>query len=229
MKKLNKLFMALFAVFFLNYNANAGLLDGASSLLGSGGDSAFNLDESVGLQNQVLSDYLVGSAEFNKALVIIMDAYNLKDESSKLKAQQKFLDGGDIESSGFNDNMKEVAVLHKDSIEVIKGKISSGTALDEAGKAKLANAYPPFFSGLFKTGLAVKTGLDTFKSIKDEGAKNPLILTKFVGLATIAGEVGTSLPMMIETSSLLMKYGKDNGIEIPAETKKQQADLSGMF
>ena len=88
MKKLNKLLMVLFAVFSLHFNANAGLLDGASSLLGSGCYSSFNLDESVGLQNQVLSDYLVGSAEFNKALVIIMDAYNLKDESSKLKAQE---------------------------------------------------------------------------------------------------------------------------------------------
>lgn len=199
-----------------------------SSILG-GSSGSFNLDDSLGAQDQILGDYMQGSADFNKALVIIMDAYDLKDESSKLEAQQEFLDGSDISSSNFNDNMKEVAVLHKDSVKIIEGKISSGVLLDDAGKKKLATAYPPFFSGLVKTGLAAKLGMDTFKAIKSEGMKNPMILTKFTGLATIVKEVGTSLPKMIQTSNLLMKYGKDNGIEIPSKVKEQQSDLSGMF
>ena len=202
---------------------------GTSILGGSSDGGSFNLDDTLGMQDQILGDYMKGSADFNKALVIIMDAYDLKDESSKLQAQQEFLNGSDISSSNFNDNMKEVAILHKDSVKIIESKISSGASLDDIGKKKLATAYAPFFSGLVKTGLAAKLGMDTFKSIKSEGTKNPMILTKFSGLATIVKEVGTSLPKMIKTSNLLMKYGKDNGIEIPAEVKEQQADLSGMF
>lgn len=226
-----KQIVAIFIIFFsLTFYVKAFTLDSVgSSLLGGDSGSAFNMDDTLGMQDQILGDYMKGSADFNKALVIIMDAYDLKDESSKLQAQQEFLDGSDISSSNFNDNMKEVAILHKDSVKIIEGKISSGASLDAAGKEKLATAYPPFFSGLVKTGLAAKLGMDTFKSIKDEGAKNPMILTKFTGLATIVKEVGTSLPKMIQTSSLLMKYGKDNGIEIPSEVSEQQSDLSGMF
>jgi len=216
-------------IFIFSTNVNSITLDLGSTLLGDSGGGNFNLDETLELQDQILTDYLKGSSEFNKALVIIMDAYDLKDESAKLQSQQNFLDGSDIETSNFKDNMKEVAVLHKDSVKIIENKISSGAKLDDAGKAKLATAYPPFFSGLVKTGLAVKLGLDTFKSIKDEGKKNPMILTKFSNLMVIAKEVGTSMPKMIKTSSLLINYGKDNGIEIPSEAKKQQSDLSGMF
>ena len=227
LKQLVGIIFILFST--ITYSKAFSLESVGSSLLGGDSDSSFNMDDTLGMQDQILGDYMKGSADFNKALVIIMDAYDLKDESSKLQAQQAFLDGSDISSSNFNDNMKEVAILHKDSVKIIENKISSGASLDAAGKAKLSTAYPPFFSGLVKTGLAAKLGIDTFKQIKDEGAKNPLILTKFVGLATIVKEVSTSLPKMIETSSLLMKYGKDNGIEIPSEVNDQQADLSGMF
>ena len=91
--------------------------------MGGSSGGSFNLDDSLGVQDQILGDYMQGSADFNKALVIIMDAYDLKDESSKLEAQQEFLDGSDISSSNFNDNMKEVAILHKDSVKIIEGKV----------------------------------------------------------------------------------------------------------
>ena len=90
---LKNIFFNFIFIFIFSTNVNAITLDLGSTLLGESGGGNFNLDETLDLQDQILTDYLKGSSEFNKALVIIMDAYDLKDESAKLQSQQNFLDG----------------------------------------------------------------------------------------------------------------------------------------
>ena len=46
---------------------------------------ALSMGDALEMQNSTLFEFLKGSADFNKALIIILDAYVLKKESDELK------------------------------------------------------------------------------------------------------------------------------------------------
>ena len=188
---------------------------------------ALSMGDALEMQNSTMFEFLKGSADFNKALIIILDAYGLKKESDELKAQQNFLETADISSSSFNSNIKEVSILHKSSIEIITFKINSRATLDEEAKKKLSSAYPLFYAGLAKTAGAVFIGVQNFASIK-EGGNDLSMIANLASLAFIVNEVTTALPNMIKCSDLLMQYGKENNFEITDTIKKQQKDITAL-
>ena len=190
--------------------------------------ASLGIDQALEMQNSTVLEFLRGSADFNRALVIIFDAYGMKKEVEVLKAQQNFLETGDMTSSNFNSNMKQVSVIHAQSVDFIAGKIKSGAELDSNAKQKLSEAYTPFYSGLAKTSLAVFVGIQNFNEIKG-GSDNPAAtIANLISLGFIVNEVATSLPRMIKASNLLIKYGEDNNIPIPDEVKKQQQDINSL-
>tara|TARA_B100000787_G_C16197663_1_gene302104 strand:- start:139 stop:1110 length:972 start_codon:yes stop_codon:yes gene_type:complete len=186
-----------------------------------------SMGQALEMQNSNMFEFLKGSADFNNALIIILDAYGLKKESDELKAQQNFLETADISSSSFNSNIKEVSILHKSSIEIITFKINSRATLDEEAKKKLSSAYPLFYAGLAKTAGAVFIGIQNFTSIK-EGGNDLAMIANLASLAFIVNEVTTALPNMIKCSNLLMQYGKENNFEISDTIKKQQEDIKAL-
>ena len=196
-------------------------------LAAASNENSANMGAALEMQNSTMFEFLKGSVDFNKALIIILDAYGLKNESNKLRAQQVFLETADINSSSFSSNIKEVSILHNNSVEIITAKINSGTKLDAQAKQKLSTAYPPFYAGLAKTTGAVLLGIQTFSNIK-EGGDGLSMIANLVSLAFIVNEVSSALPNMIKCSNLLMQYGKENNLEIPDSIKKQQKDINDL-
>ena len=187
-----------------------------------------DIEQSLGAQNESMSRFLNGSSDFNKALVIIMDAYGLKNEADTLRRRQAFLENGDINSSGFNSAMKEVHVLHNSSIEIMEKKIKSGEKLGASSKKKLESAYPLFYSGIAKTGAAVALGVVSFKSLDSGSGDGLAMLAQMAQLAFIANEVFTSFPKMKKAADLLQKYGEENNLEIPDSAKDTKAHIDSL-
>lgn len=176
-----------------------GLLGGAKSATGSGGDLS-------GTQDSLVRNYMGAGKDVLTANGHLADALGIKAQAVNAAATADSLSAKDVEAQDKAISADAAAVS-----EALKG----GAALkDGEAKAKYAKGLLSLASGV-KKYVGLRNDAQGFA--KGMSGASPLQLTKLQSGAYVVKNLPTSITNLTSVLKSAVEFGKSNGVEIPAD------------
>jgi hypothetical protein len=159
-------------------------------------------------QSAVVKSLNSSLRDLSKSQTIIASALGLQEEASVAKSNAESLSKGDLSGK---DDIKKAVTSTLEVQKKIDEKMTQGTTLDAASKAKFATAIPPYATGtigIFQTANKAKDAAKSLSQTRD--------LTVLSQLGTLI-YVGTEAPNLISSfssaTSNITKFASANGVD----------------
>lgn len=162
----------------------------------------------------IYTSFLAARLEMNAAQLELAQAFDLKDQITLLEAEQVRLQSGAIDGDG----IKKSTVLSNSVSEAINDRIAQKVTLSAEGKKHYQASLPHLLVGTVATVGLVK------------GAKDALTagsLTDKFSLGMIAKDMPGLAKATYEDYKMVITYGKDNNIPMPANASDALGTLGG--
>lgn len=180
------------------------------------------------MQDDLVKAYTVSATGVNNAQVLLAKAFDLKELVAELEAEQKALKDGSVSDE---KSIKANKKLTENANNVILEKMKTGDKLSDEGRKYYVKAFPPYVQGL----VGSKKIIDASEGFLDS-AKSTLSSASFMEKAKVASKltvgsyVASEAPGLVknlwDTSKMMITYGKNNDIEVPADATEALGDIS---
>ena len=184
--------------------------------------------DAYAMQDKLVKSYVSSASNINGAQILLLEAFGLKEEAAKLKAEEKSFSDGSISDES---SIKRQTEMSENANKVIQERIKSGAKISEDGKKQFTKSFKPYVKGLIGTkSVASEAGafVDSAKStISSASYTDKMSVTgKLKSGMFVATEIPGYVQSLWDTSKMMVSYGKENKIEVPKDATES---ISGMF